>query len=135
VKDNCDSGQFIALQKAAVTALDDPSIPRATRAKYERRLKKLSATLRRCGFDCPMSGGSYFLYTRAPSGAEGGPAFETAEAASQFLITQQSIVTVPWDDAGPFLRFSATYEADDEAAEDALMVETEKRLKACRLKF
>ena len=27
VKDNCDSGQFIAIQKAAITALDDPEIP------------------------------------------------------------------------------------------------------------
>jgi LL-diaminopimelate aminotransferase len=135
VKDNCDSGQFIAIQKAAVAALDDSSIPKATRTKYERRLKKLSQTLGRCGFDCPMSGGSYFLYTRAPAGIEKGAAFENAEAASQFLITQQSIVTVPWDDAGPFLRFSATYEAADEAAEDALMAETEKRLKACKLKF
>ncbi len=135
VKDNCDSGQFIAIQKAAAAALDDPSIPRATRAKYERRLKKLVETLRRCGFDCRMPGGSYFLYTRAPVGVEGGPAFENAEEASQFLITQQSIVTVPWDDAGAFLRFSVTYEAPDEAAEDALMAETEKRLKACRLKF
>jgi LL-diaminopimelate aminotransferase len=27
VKDNCDSGQFIAIQKAAVTALDDPRFP------------------------------------------------------------------------------------------------------------
>jgi LL-diaminopimelate aminotransferase len=135
VKDNCDSGQFIAIQKAAVAALDDASIPRATRAKYERRLKKLVAALQRSGFDCRMSGGSYFLYTPAPKGVEGGPAFETAEAASQFLITQQSIVTVPWDDAGPFLRFSATYEAADEAAEDALMAETERRLKACKLQF
>jgi LL-diaminopimelate aminotransferase len=135
VKDNCDSGQFSAIQKAAITALDDPSIPRATRAKYQRRLKKLVETLRRCGFDCRMSGGSYFLYTRAPQGVQDGPGFENAEAASQFLITQQSIVTVPWDDAGPFLRFSATYEAEDEAAEDALMAETEKRLQACRLKF
>ena len=36
---------------------------------------------------------------------------------------------MPWDDAGPFLRFCVTYEAADEAAEDALMAETESRLK------
>ncbi len=29
MKDNCDSGQFIAIQKAAAAALDDPEIPRA----------------------------------------------------------------------------------------------------------
>jgi LL-diaminopimelate aminotransferase len=44
------------------------------------------------------------------------------------LITEHSIVTVPWDDAGPYLRFSVTYEAPDEAAEDTLMAEAESRL-------
>jgi LL-diaminopimelate aminotransferase len=135
VKDNCDSGQFLAIQKAAIAGLDDPSIPRRTREKYERRLEKLVATLQRCGFQCKMPGGTYFLYAPAPRAfANGGPGgsridFENAEAASQYLITEQSICTVPWDDAGPFLRFSATYEADDERAEDSLMAETEARLK------
>jgi LL-diaminopimelate aminotransferase len=135
VKDNCDSGQFIAVQKAAVTALDDDSIPRRIRQKYRRRLEKLVATLQRCGFDCRMPGGSYFLYTRAPRAVEGGPQFETAEDAGQYLITQHSIVTVPWDDAGPYLRFSVTYEAADEAAEDALMAEAQSRLASIRLLF
>jgi LL-diaminopimelate aminotransferase len=44
-------------------------------------------------------------------------------------------VIVPWDDAGSHLRFSVTYEAADEAAEDALMAETEKRLSALKLTF
>ena len=45
------------------------------------------------------------------------------------MITEHSICTVPWDDAGAFLRLSVTYEAADEAAEDALMAETEERLR------
>jgi LL-diaminopimelate aminotransferase len=129
VKDNCDSGQFIAIQKAAVAALDEESIPRAVHAKYRRRLEKLVAMLQRCGFQCAMPGGTYFLYTPSPKGLEGGPTFDDAEAASQYLITEQSICTVPWDDAGAYLRFSVTYEAAGEAAEDALMAETESRLK------
>ena len=44
-------------------------IPVNTREKYRRRLGKLVAMLSRCGFDCRMPGGTYFLYTRAPSGA------------------------------------------------------------------
>ena len=72
VKDNFDSGQFIAIQKAAAAALDDPEIPRRTRAKYRRRLEKLVATLRRCGFDCKMPGGTYFLYTPSPKAAPAG---------------------------------------------------------------
>src|SRR4029079_4793992 len=141
VKDNFDSGQFIAIQKAAIAGLDDPSIPVHTRTKYERRLTKLVATLERCGFKCKMPGGTYFLYTPSPksfaNGAPGGGPinFENAEAASQYLITEQSICTVPCDDAGPFLRFSATYEAADEKAEDALMAETEQRLKNIQPEF
>jgi len=135
VKDNCDSGQFIAIQKAAAAALDDPEIPRRTREKYRRRLEKLVAALRGCGFDCRMPGGSYFLYTRSPQGIADGQNFPTAEAFSQYLITEHSICTVPWDDAGPYLRFSVTYEAPDEAAEDALMAETRRRLTQIGPKF
>lgn len=135
VKDNSDSGQFLAIQRAAVVGLDDPEIPRRVRAKYQRRLEKLVAMLTRGGFQCSMPGGTYFLYTPAPKGLEGGPTFETAEAASQYLITEQSICTVPWDDAGAFLRFSVTYEAADETAEDALMAETESRLKQLKPRF
>jgi LL-diaminopimelate aminotransferase len=134
VKDNCDSGQFMAIQKAAAAALDDDAIPQRIRAKYRRRLEKLVATLQRCGFQCRMPGGTYFLYTAAPKGAA-GQRFASAEEASQHLITQHSIVTVPWDDAGAFLRFSVTYEAADEAAEDALMAEAERRLRTAQLTF
>jgi len=135
VKDNSDSGQFIAIQKSAAAALDNEAIPDRIRAKYHRRLEKLVAMLTRCGFECSMPGGSYFLYTAAPKGVADGPQFDSGESASQYLITQHSIVTVPWDEAGPYLRFSVTYEADDEAAEDALMTETESRLKAVQFVF
>lgn len=135
VKDNSDSGQFMAIQKAAAFALDDASIPKATRAKYKRRLEKLVAMLTRCGFDCKMPGGSYFLYTKAPTGRKNGDRYATAEDASQFLIRQLSMVTVPWDDAGAFLRFSVTYPAPTEADEDALMALAESRLKDSQLIF
>ena len=82
-----------------------------------------------------MPGGSYFLYVKSPLGIQGGSDFPTAEAASQFLITDQSIITVPWDDAGAFLRFSVTYMAADEAAEDRLMEETKKRFSGLKLRF
>ncbi|MFM8284351.1 MAG: LL-diaminopimelate aminotransferase [Planctomycetaceae bacterium] len=134
VKDNCDSGQFMAIQKAAVTALADPAIPASVRAKYRRRLEKLVAVLRDVGFDCRMPGGTYFLYTKSPVGA-GNRSFATAQDASQFLIHELSVSTVPWDDCGAHLRFSVTYEAADDAAEDALMAETRARLTQARLTF
>ena len=134
VKDNSDSGQFMAIQKAAAAALRDASIPVAVRTKYERRLRKLVAALQQVGFAAAMPGGTYFLYTATPKSA-GDRRFANAEEASQYLITDQSVCTVPWDDAGAFLRFSVTYIAKDETEEDALMAETISRLKGMKLAF
>ncbi|HEY1375264.1 MAG TPA: LL-diaminopimelate aminotransferase [Gemmataceae bacterium] len=134
VKDNCDSGQFMAVQQAAAQALRTPAIAVAVRAKYERRLRKLVAALTEVGFDAQMPGGTYFLYVKAPVAA-GDRSFPNAEEASQLLIREQSVCCVPWDDAGPYLRFSVTYLAADEAAEDALMAATVERLRGLRLRF
>ena len=134
VKDNSDSGQFMATQHAAAAALRNPHIPIAIKVKYERRLRKLVAALQATGFQCEMPGGTYFLYTASPKGA-GERSFANAEEASQYLIHEQSVCCVPWDDAGAFLRFSVTYIAKDEAEEDALMAETATRLKGMRLRF
>ena len=100
---------------------------------FRSRLEKLVGVLRAVGFDCEMPGGTYFLYTKSPKGA-GDREFKTAQDASQYLIHDLSISTVPWDDCGAYLRFSATYEAD-EAGEDELMAEAHARLSRARLKF
>src|SRR5437588_841474 len=134
VKDNCDSGQFMAIQQAARAALEHPEIGDRIREKYRRRLHKLVAALSQVGFQARMPGGTYFLYVRAPRGCT-GRTFASAEEASQFLIHDQSVCCVPWDDAGPYLRFSVTYLAGDEAEEDQLMTETVERLGRLGLRF
>ena len=128
VKDNSDSGQFLAIQKAAVAALDDPNIPAEANRKYHRRLEKLVATLRQFNFECEVPGGTYFLYVKAPKGLADGTQFANAEEVSHYLIREQSICTVPWDNAGAYLRFSVTYVAEDEQAEDNLMRQFSERL-------
>src|SRR5262249_35373579 len=60
VKDNSDSGQFMAIQHAAKTALEHPEIADRTREKYRRRLQKLVEALNQVGFTPKMPGGSYF---------------------------------------------------------------------------
>ncbi|HWG43241.1 MAG TPA: LL-diaminopimelate aminotransferase [Gemmataceae bacterium] len=134
VKDNCDSGQFMAIQQAARAALEHVEIGDAIREKYRRRLQKLVAALRQVGFQAKMPSGTYFLYARAPRGCA-GQSFANAEEASQFLITEQSVCCVPWDDAGSYLRFSVTYLAKNEAEEDTLMKETVERLGRLQLQF
>src|SRR5207302_9597522 len=134
LKDNCDSGQFMAIQQAARAALEHPEIGERTREKYRRRLGKLVVALNQVGFTARGPGGTYFLYVRAPKRCA-TRTFSNAEEVSQFLIQEQSVCCVPWDDAGPYLRFSVTYLAKDESEEDELMLETVERLGGLKLQF
>ncbi|WP_308605035.1 LL-diaminopimelate aminotransferase [uncultured Fibrobacter sp.] len=128
IKDNNDSGQFKAIQYAGAQALSTPSITERTVAKYSRRHDLLVKTLTEVGFRVKKPKGSFYLYAQAPKGIEGGEKFDTAEDFSQWLIREKQISTVPWDDAGHFIRFSVTFIADSEDAEISLMKEIARRL-------
>lgn len=128
VKDNNDSGQFKAIQYAGVEALSTPSITERTVAKYSRRHDLLVKALSDVGFRVKKPKGSFYLYAKAPKGIEGGESFATAEDFSQWLIREKQISTVPWDDAGHFVRFSVTFTADSEESEVSLMDEIRRRL-------
>jgi LL-diaminopimelate aminotransferase len=128
VKDNNDSGQFIAIQKAAAYGLAHPEITERIAAKYSRRHELLVNALNDLGFKAKKPKGSFFLYVEAPKGVEGGPTFTTAEDFSQFLIREKLISTVPWDDAGRFVRFSVTFIADGEDEERRVISEIKRRL-------
>ena len=128
IKDNNDSGQFKAIQYAGAQALSTPSITERTVAKYYRRHDLLVETLTEVGFRVKKPKGSFYLYAQAPKGIEGGEKFDTAEDFSQWLIREKQISTVPWDDAGHFIRFSVTFIADSEEAEISLMKEIARRL-------
>lgn len=135
IKDNFDSGQFKAIQKAAVYALDHPDITVEIAEKYRRRLEMLSATLNAVGFQARKPAASFFLYVRAPRGVEGGPQFANAEDFCQYLIHEKLICTVPWDDAGPFVRFSVTFQAPTQAAEKDVVSEIGRRLSDVKFIF
>jgi len=135
VKDNTDSGQFRAIQKAAVQALDHLEITENTAAKYSRRFDMLISALNEAGFDAKKPKGTFFCYVKAPAGTENGKVFNTAAEFSEFLIKESLISTVPWDDAGKYVRFSVTFEADSPEKEKAVIDEMKKRLKVLKLKF
>jgi len=132
IKDNTDSGQFLAIQHATAYGLDHPEITEKIAAKYSRRMSGLVEVLKKSGFQARKPKGSFFLYVKAPKVAatQGGRRleFKTAEDVSQWLITGKMISTVPWDDAGAFLRFSVTFVAKDEADERRILGEIEQRL-------
>ena len=135
VKDNIDSGQFAGIQKAGIYALEHPEITEKTVAKYKRRLSLLVETLNSMGFNAKMPGGSFFLYVGAPKGIKGGRKFENGEEFSQYLITEMLISTVPWDDVGHYVRFSATFAAKGEEEEKRIIGEIKNRLSKVAFEF
>ena len=133
IKDNTDSGQFMAIQNASAYAFDHPEITAEIAAKYSRRMDLIVPMLRRLGFQVEKPRGSFFLYVPAPKAARGADgsevAFDNAEACTQWMITEHLVSTVPWDDAGPYLRFSVTFQASGgEAQERRVVDELERRL-------
>ena len=129
VKDNADSGQFLAIQKAAAKALaNQAKITPLICEKYRRRLQALVDTLRDLGFDAHTPEGSFYLYVAIPKGVKGGQSFANAEEFSQWMIMEKLISTVPWDDVGHFVRFSATFVAPTLEEEARVLQEVKNRL-------
>jgi LL-diaminopimelate aminotransferase len=137
VKDNADSGQFAAIQKASIAGLQNwTSITPAINEKYERRMKNLVKTLKSCGFPAKEPEGSFYLYVKAPKGTEDGIEFKSGEDFSQWLIKEKLISSVPWDDAGNYVRFGATFVARGGIKEEEeVLKEFEKRLKSSKFIF
>jgi len=71
VKDNSDSGQFLAIQHAAAFCFDHPEITQKIAAKYSRRMDALVQALRSTVFDATKPKGSFFLYVKAPKAGVG----------------------------------------------------------------
>ena len=131
MKDNSDSGQFLAIQKAGAVALANPQITNKIAEKYSRRMDILISALTQNGFSVKKPKGSFFLYVTAPKSAtfDGtSTQFDSGEAFSQWLITNELISTVPWDDCGNFVRFSVTFDAKGEEKEKEIVHEISQRL-------
>lgn len=135
VKDNQDSGQFAAIQRAGIYCLNHPEITEKTALKYSRRHDLLIRALRRAGFTVEKPKASFYLYVRIPQGTRSGRRFTSAEDFSDYLIREQLISTVPWDDAGPFIRLSVTFEAEDAEEEKRVVAEIARRLAAAEFVF
>jgi LL-diaminopimelate aminotransferase len=139
VKDNSDSGQFLAIQNAAETALSRPWITEEISAKYSRRMGNLVETLRSAGFDAKKPAGSFFLYVKAPTSAKTKDGetieFASGEDFSQWLIRNELVSTVPWDEVGAYVRFSVTFEAHGEENEKRVIEEISSRLAKYKFTF
>ena len=119
-KNHCDSGQFLAIQKAACAGLDNAQawLPQL-RQKYQQRLIRLADILQKHHFKVYQPAAGFFLYVAAPlsvSSKTNGRAilFKTAEDFSQWFLDTLGISVVPWEANGPYVRFSVTFKTSDE---------------------
>jgi LL-diaminopimelate aminotransferase len=135
VKDNTDSGQFRAIQKAGIYALDNADITNRICEKYSRRFDLLVNALNNIGFSISKPRATFYCYAKCPVGTASGEKFQTATDFSEYLLKQALISTVPWDDAGQFIRFSVTFEASDNKQEEAIIHEIQERMMRLDLIF
>jgi LL-diaminopimelate aminotransferase len=126
---------MIPIQHAGAYALAHPEITQAVCDKYRRRHERLSAALRRIGFQAAVPQASFYEYMEIPRGTRDGQVFSTADAFSDYLLRNAMISTVPWDDVGNFIRISVTFVAEGEQEEVRVIEEIERRLERCEFVF
>jgi LL-diaminopimelate aminotransferase len=135
IKDNTDSGQFRAIQKAGAAVLAHPEFTARAVEKYSRRLDLLVSALRDSGFDAKKPAGTFYCYARAPSGTRDGRRFRNAADFSDYLIREKLVSTVPWDETGPYVRFSVTFEASSSADEARIIADFRERMISAGFEF
>lgn len=106
VKNNLDSGQFTAVQDAAIAALTgDQSCVSDMCALYQRRRDVVVDALRAIGMECNAPKATIYVWAKVPAG-------ETSESFATKLLEQAHVIVTPGSGYGPdgegFIRISLT---------------------------
>ncbi|MCI8469061.1 MAG: LL-diaminopimelate aminotransferase [Eggerthellaceae bacterium] len=106
VKNNLDSGQFTAIQDAAVAALTGPQDCVADMcATYQRRRDLVVDALRAIGLACEAPKATIYVWAKVPEG-------ETSESFATKLLEQAHVIVTPGNGYGPdgegYVRISLT---------------------------
>jgi LL-diaminopimelate aminotransferase len=106
VKNNLDSGQFTAIQDAAIAALDgDQACVAEMCALYQRRRDLVLDALAAIGIECEAPKATIYIWAKIPEG------YSSAEFTERLLLDAHVIVT-PGNGYGPdgegYIRLSLT---------------------------
>lgn len=106
IKNNLDSGQFTAIQDAAIVALEsDQSCVTEMCALYQRRRDILVEALRKIGVDCEPPKATIYLWAKVPTGY-------TSESFATALLEKAHVIVTPGNGYGPdgegYIRISLT---------------------------
>lgn len=95
LKSNIDSSQFLAVQKAAATALkSDLSAVKEHNAIYQERMEKLYTALNELGISTEKTRGTIFLWAKVPTGF-------TANSFANKLLEEAGVIVAPGTAFGP----------------------------------
>lgn len=106
VKNNLDSGQFTAVQEAAMVALDecDDDVAEMSRI-YQHRRDLIVDALHAIGVGCEAPKATIYVWARVPAG-------ETSESFASRLLEEAHVVVTPGSGYGPdgegYIRISLT---------------------------
>ena len=129
VKDVVDSGQFIPIQKAAITALNNDQIIEQNNQKLLRRHILISDVLNKIGLKSRIPKGTFYQYVKVPKKNKNNEYFQSGFGFCLYLLKNHQIMVIPWDDAGNFVRFSMTFIAKNEEEEIKVANSLYERLK------
>ena len=135
IKENLDSGQFLAIQKACIVGLNNyESIVNKNKEMYLRRHKLIKDVLEKCGFKTNVPKAGFYQYVEIPKSCN-GVNFESAAEFALWLIENVNIMVIPYDDEGKYIRFSMTFIAEDEEEEKEVALKLEERLKKYKFEY
>ncbi len=136
VKENLDSGQFLAIQKASITALNNYEIiTKEMKKMYLRRHELVKNVLEKHGFKSSVPKAGFYQYVSIPKSCN-KVTFESAEEFALWLLNNAYIVVIPYDvEEGKYIRFSMTFIAKDEEDEKRVVEELDKRLAKYKFEF
>ncbi|WP_156856396.1 LL-diaminopimelate aminotransferase [Oceanobacillus sp. AG] len=125
LKSNIDSSQFLAVQKAAATALkSDLSVVKEHNAIYQERMEKLYTALNELGISTEKTRGTIFLWAKVPTGF-------TANSFANKLLEEAGVIVTPGTAFGPsgegYIRIALTVSKER-------LDEVVRRLRELRLK-
>ncbi|QEK12819.1 LL-diaminopimelate aminotransferase [Crassaminicella thermophila] len=135
LKANTDSGQFRAIQKSGIYALNHPEITQKNCIRYSRRFDLLIEALKEVGFDVEKPKATFYCYVPVPKGTKSGIIFKNADDFSLYLLNKAFICTVPWNSPEPYVRFSVTFEANNYKEEKRIINKLKERLLRLELVF
>lgn len=119
VKNNLDSGQFTAIQEAAIAALDGPQdCVEEMCAIYQERRDRVVAALTSIGLECAAPKATIYVWAKVPEG-------ETSESFATKLLERAHVIVTPGTGYGEggegYIRISLT-------TPDALLDEAVRRI-------